>query len=94
MIAIAALSTSIDHTFSTYTFALPPILAALPPRVLETMTGNMLGDGGIGYPNMSRDRVARGNARYGMTMSTAGYPYMLELFTNIYALYSSSGLRP
>ena len=73
---------------------LPPILALLPKNVLHTITGNMLGDGGIGYSNLKRDRIASGNARYGMTMDTYSYDYINFLFNTIYYNYSKSGLRP
>ena len=56
-------------------------------------TGNTLGDGHIRYPNLSLDGKAGGNARYAMTISVKGSPYMQSLFNTTYAQYSSSGLR-
>lgn len=65
--------------------SIPVILMTLPRRTLEVLTGNMLGDGGIRYPNIARDGKASGNARYGMTMSSAAYDYLMTLFNEIYA---------
>ena len=89
-------------TFSTFDYSLiessscslPAILLALPRKTLETMTGNMLGDGSIGYPNLGRDGEPKGNARYGMTMSAKVKAYLQSLFDTIYAQYSNSGLHP
>ncbi|MBW5719173.1 hypothetical protein GQQ29_26445 [Klebsiella pneumoniae] len=73
---------------------MPTALLALPRHTLEVITGNMLGDGSVRYPNFSRDGRITGNARYSMTMSTKAYEYILQLFNSIYSQFSSSGLRP
>jgi hypothetical protein len=57
------------------------------------MTGNLLGDGCIRYPNLGRDGRPTGNTRYEMTMATAALGYMSMLYDQVYAQYSSSGLR-
>lgn len=75
-------------------FTLPLSLSSLPSRTLEIISGNMLGDGGIGYPNFSRDKKASGNARYAMTMSARTKSYMLHLLEVVYTPYSLSGLIP
>ena len=85
-----------DHTISyeVSLATLPTVLQAVPRTTLDTIAGNLLGDGSIGYSNLSRDGVARGNARYGMTMAAKVYDYLLNLYNTTYAQYSSSGLRP
>jgi hypothetical protein len=75
--------------------AIPAIVKGLPRATLETMTGNILGDGGIFYSNISRDGKASGNPRYEMTMAAAVYNYINTLFHTVYAEYSTdSGLYP
>jgi succinate dehydrogenase hydrophobic anchor subunit len=82
-------------TMDHYQLALPPLMASIPIKELEVMTGNMLGDGSIRYPNLRRDGEARGNARYEMTMSAKAQGYMESLFNGTYAQYSTSkGLLP
>jgi hypothetical protein len=74
---------------------LPVILTTLPPKVLETITGNMLGDGSIGYNNMSRNNnVPKGNCRYRMTIMASAVDYMQCLFDKIYAPFSNVALHP
>lgn len=73
---------------------MPVALQAVPRKTLDTITGNMLGDGYIGYSNLGRDGSARGNARYGMTMAAKVYDYMLSLYNSTYAQFSKSGLHP
>jgi LAGLIDADG DNA endonuclease family/Proton-conducting membrane transporter len=87
--------TNITYSLDTLCLStLPMILSSIPKETLETMTGNMLGDGHMRYSNLARDGKASGNARYEMTMSILAYNYMLELFKNTYAQFSSSGLKP
>lgn len=75
--------------------ALPPILASMSRKDLETITGNMLGDGSIRFPNLRRDGEARGNARYEMTMSAKVYAYLQSLYDTTYAQFSGqTGLLP
>lgn len=74
--------------------SIPVVLAALPTQTLHAMTGNLLGDGSIRYPNFGRDNRASGNARYEMTMGAAALGYMTILYDTIYANYSSSSLKP
>jgi hypothetical protein len=82
---------TVYHTsvFDYTEITLPPILASMSRKDLETITGNMLGDGCIRYHNMARDGQASGNARYEMCMSVQAYNYMLSLFNTVYAQYSS-----
>lgn len=85
---------SIDNQHDIYMQSLPAILLNMPRKSLETITGNLLGDGSIVYPNFSRDRKASGNARYGMTMAAKSYDYMSALYQSVYQPYSASGLQP
>ena len=66
---VALLTTLFSYSHYTYGFdtslsVLPVSLLTLPRKTLDTITGNMLGDGSIRYPNLGRDNIARGNARY------------------------------
>ena len=74
--------------------SMPALVAALPQNTLETITGNLLADGGISYSNLKRDGKITGNARYSMTMAATAHFYILQLFNNTYAQYSSTGLIP
>lgn len=65
--------------------SVPAILLALSRATLETITGNMLGDGHVGFSNRDNNGKGTGNARYGMTMSTFAYSYLLQLFNAVYA---------
>ena len=58
------------------------------------MTGKMLDDGSVRYPNLSRDGKITDNARYGMTMGLLAHDYMVYLYDTVYAAYSSTGLLP
>lgn len=84
----------LDSNSIIYYSSLPLIVTSIPRHTLEAMTGNMLGDGYIGYPNLNRDGKASGNARYAMTMAIKFHSYMLWLFNNIYSIFSISGLKP
>jgi hypothetical protein len=75
--------------------AIPAIVKALPRATLETMTGNLLGDGGIFYPNLSHDGKASGNPRYEMTIAATVHNFINTLFNAVYAQYATdSGLYP
>jgi formate hydrogenlyase subunit 3/multisubunit Na+/H+ antiporter MnhD subunit len=75
--------------------SIPGIITSLPRATLETITGNLLGDGGIQYSNFKRDGKVSGNARYGMTMAAAVFNYMNDLFNSTYAQFSTlTGLTP
>ena len=92
MLATLTLMTStIDHV--TDILAMPAVLAALPRHTLDAMAGNLLGDGCIRYPNLARNKGPSGNARYEMTMATSALGYMTMLYNQVYAQYSSSGLK-
>jgi LAGLIDADG DNA endonuclease family/Proton-conducting membrane transporter/NADH-Ubiquinone oxidoreductase (complex I), chain 5 N-terminus len=73
---------------------LPTTLLILPNETLETITGNMLGDGSIRCVYDKETKKLRGNARYGMTMKAESYNYMLGLYDKIYKNYSTTGLIP
>ena len=95
IILTAYMATNTIEVINFCQMAMPPILASMPRKDLETMTGNMLGDGSIRYPNLGRDGVARGNARYEMTMSAAAHGYMQALYDNTFLQYSTMrGLVP
>ena len=78
---------------NTYCFALVPALTALPNHTIQTMTGNLLGDGHLRYSNYSRDGKMGGNARYEMTMSVKAYDYMLDLYNTYSSFSTKSGLN-
>jgi hypothetical protein len=63
---------------------LPPIIYTVPRKHLETITGNMLGDGSIRPGSVTRDGVVTGNARYGMTMMASSKDYLIFLRENIF----------
>jgi hypothetical protein len=88
---LTLMTSTIEHV--TDVLAMPAVLAALPRQTLDAMTGNMLGDGCIRYPNLARDKGPSGNARYEMTMATSAFGYMTMLYNQVYAQYSSSGLK-
>lgn len=70
-------------------------MASIPIKEQEVITGYMLGDGSIRYPNLLRDGEARGNARYEMSMSAKAQGFHVSLFNSTYAQYSTSkGLLP
>lgn len=78
----------LDTTMTSMS-SIPAVLLSLPRATLETMTGNMLGDGYVGYPNHGRDGKASGNARFAMTMSAKAYSYLLSLANGIYGQFST-----
>ena len=61
---------------------LPPIIYTVPREHLETITGNMLGDGSIRPGSVTRDGVVTGNARYGMTMMASSKDYLIFIREN------------
>ena len=67
-------------------------LLLLPKREIEIITGNLLGDGGIGYP--SKNIKDTHNPRFGITLDTYSLPYLQHLFDIVYGKYSKSGIRP
>jgi len=81
-------------TTMIYMSSVPTVLLGLPRATLETMTGNMLGDGSVGYPNFARDGKASGNARYAITMSAKAYNYLLSLANGVYSKFSTYVLKP
>jgi hypothetical protein len=95
MIALVLyLSTQFDTDFTYSYVSLSFILLSIPRTTLETITGNMLGDGSIGFSNASRDGQSTGNARYAMTMSVKVFDYLSNLYNTTYAQYSNTGLKP
>lgn len=66
---------------------------ALPKHVKEIMTGNMLGDGSIGYATGRNDKLGT-YARYSMTMISSSLPYIQLLFDVVYGQYCGTGLLP
>jgi len=54
----------------------------LPQQVTDALTGNMLGDGWIGF-NKKKDPNPTGEARYAMTLKNKAY--ITHLWSNIYA---------
>lgn len=75
---------------------LSSLLFSTPKSSLNVITGNMLGDGNIRYSNMTRNKgVAKGNARYRMTMKTDRYNYLKWLYDNVYRPFTTNvGLIP
>ena len=53
---------SLGADYYTSLFTLPAVIRALPETTLYTITGNLLGDGHIGYSNLVRDGAARGGS--------------------------------
>jgi len=84
----------INQDYNIYLMSLPVPLTVLPRKTLEIMSANLLADGGIRYPNISRDGKASGNARYSMTMKASVVCYLQWLYDNVYSTFSTSGLRP
>ena len=73
---------------------IPLALSKLPRRTLEIMSANILADGCLRYSNFKRDGVAKGNARYEMTMSAKALGYIQYLLDTVYAPFINSGLSP
>lgn len=67
-------------------------VSTIPKKHLEIMTGNLLGDGGIGYS--SKEVKPNHNPRFGITLDTYSLPYLQHLFDRVYGIYSKSGIRP
>lgn len=65
---------------------LPEILLNLPRKVLETITGNMLGDGHITKED--------NRSRFKMSQGLKGYGYFMNLFKTIYACFCKSEPYP
>lgn len=84
----------LDDAMMTSMSSVPTVLLSLPRATLETMTGNMLGDGSVSYPNFARNGKASGNARFAMTMSAKAYHYLLSLANGVYSQFSSYVLKP
>lgn len=53
----------------------------------------MLESARITYNNLSRNKgIVKGNARFGMTMESAAYSYLLDLYNNTFSSFSKTGL--
>ena len=94
MVAYAASTYVLDDSIITQMTVVPVMLSSLSRKSLETMTGNMLGDGSVGYPNFARNGKASGNARFAMTMSVKAYGYLLSLANGVYSQFSDYVLNP
>lgn len=79
----------LDDAMMTSMSSVPTVLLSLPRATLETMTGNMLGDGSVSYPNFARNGKASGNARF-----AKAYHYLLSLANGVYSQFSSYVLKP
>lgn len=80
--------------------SIPLTISSLNRQTIETITGNMLGDGGLFLSNIKRtgknfnDFPISGNARYGMTMSVKNKNYLESLYNKTYFQFSSTGIKP
>lgn len=90
MVAYAASTYVLDDSIITQMTNVPVVLSMLSRKSLETMTGNMLGDGSVGY----RNGKASGNARFAMTMSVKAHDYLLYLANGVYSQFSDYVLNP
>ena len=72
--------------------SVPSILCTLDKKILETVTGNILGDGSLrsGYS----DGRFNPKARYAMSIKASSYDYMLHLKNDVYHSFHCSNLRP
>lgn len=89
----SASGTEIGLTFDTvYMSSLPLIFKEVDRKVLETMTGNILGDGSLrsGYS----DGRFNPKARYSLTIKASSYDYIMYLKNNIYSPFHCSHLGP
>lgn len=93
LLALITLSLMAYGGYEADLLTIPAVLVALPQETLHAMTGNLLGDGSIRYPNLGRDKQPSGNTRYEMTMSAAALGYMTMLYNRVYAPFSASGLK-
>lgn len=84
----------LDNSVTTQVTNVPIVLSSLSRKSLETMTGNMLGDGSVSYPNFARNGKASGNARFAMTMSVKAHDYLLSLANGVYSQFSDYVLKP
>jgi hypothetical protein len=65
---------------------LPPVLAALDPNALSTMTANMLGDGYV------RRTSPTTSARFSMCVGPGTLTHLIMLFQTVYHVYCASGI--
>ena len=73
------------------TCSIPITISELPRPVLDTITGNILGDGGIFYPNLKRYGKPTGNARYRISLGAQAKYYMDHLINSTYGPYMKAG---
>lgn len=66
------------------------IIIKIPKDILYVITGNILGDGSIGYSGRTRGQNPSGNARYKIGISIKVKNYMEYLRTVIYKDYCPS----
>jgi hypothetical protein len=69
-----------DNSYnSSLNLSILPIINSIPKLTLETITGNMLGDGSINRKNINS------NGKYAMTMDAYSINYLQYLNENIYS---------
>lgn len=66
---------------------LPVFMNQLSVSTLHAMTGNMLGDGSIGFSGRNRGKKPTGNARYKMGISIKSEDYLENLRYTVYMQY-------
>lgn len=76
----------------TISFTLVPILSSVESKILEVITGNILGDGSIG--NSSKDGRIMKNGRYRITIKASSLPYIEYLSRGPFSHFNPSDMRP
>jgi hypothetical protein len=72
----------------------------LDKKQLNIITGNMLGDGSINYPNRTRDTkrgkkgLSTGNPQYKITIDAYSYDYIMFLYKEVYSQFSYKNPYP
>lgn len=74
--------------------SLAPILISVPKFVIGSVTGCMLGDGGLQSRSKTKYGTTKSNARYGITMKESSLSYMKLLQETVFHQFKPSLLHP
>lgn len=85
------LNNLLSYSDAVLVCSVPLINTQINKKDLSIITGNMLGDGHIGFSNRSKTTgLHTGNARFSITLDTYSYDYLLHLCKEVYAKYSKN----
>ena len=77
---------------SSFNLSILPIINSIPKSTLETITGNMLGDGSM--PRRLGKYIVNSAGKYTMTMDTYSIHYLQYLNVNIYSSITNIKIYP